>query len=66
MHGSDEVLDIRTFGDITVVQFLRDTLRDQAQLDRIGARLQGLVADEGARKLLLDFENVLFLSSGAL
>lgn len=58
--GAESALDITTVGDVLVIRFRNHRVTEETaeQLDTL--------AQEGHRKLLLDFSNVGFLSSVAL
>lgn len=47
---------------VTVVAFVIESLMNPSELDRIGQAIEALV-DAGARRLVLDFSQVKFLSS---
>jgi anti-sigma B factor antagonist len=59
-------LEVEHIGDVTVVNFLDRKILDEQNIQRIGDQLFGLVDTEGARKVLLNFSNVEYLSSAAL
>jgi anti-anti-sigma factor len=52
--------------DVCVVEFQEHTLLNAATVDRLGGQLNALVDRHGARKLVLDFSAVKFLSSQML
>jgi anti-sigma B factor antagonist len=59
-------LEVEQIGDVTIVNFVDRKILDEQNIQKIGEDLFSLVDDEGARKLLLNFGNVEFLSSAAL
>lgn len=59
-------IDVEDVGDVTVVKFVDKRILDEQNIQLIGEQLFGLVDDDGKRKVLLDFENVEYLSSAAL
>lgn len=59
-------LEISTDGDITVVRFADGKILDASNIEELGAQLFNLVEKENRKKLLLNFQNVEFLSSAAL
>ena len=59
-------LEVEQIGDVTVVNFIDRKILDEQNIQVIGEQLFGLVDEEGCRKLLLNFNNVEFLSSAAL
>jgi anti-sigma B factor antagonist len=59
-------LEVEHIGDVTVVNFLDRKILDEQNIQRIGDQLFGLVDNDGARKVLLNFSNVEYLSSAAL
>ena len=61
-HGRLEVEDV---GDVTVVNFIDEKI-DEQNIQAIGEELFHLVDELGRRKILLDLDNVEYLSSAAL
>jgi len=59
-------LEISEVGDVTVVRFSNSKILDASNIEELGAQLFHLVEDENRQKLLLNFQNVEFLSSAAL
>jgi anti-sigma B factor antagonist len=59
-------LEISTAGDVTVVRFSDGKILDASNIEELGAQLFNLVEKENQQKLLLNFQNVEFLSSAAL
>jgi anti-sigma B factor antagonist len=59
-------LKIETHGDVTVVELADRKILDEANISRIGERLQGLVAKAENTKFVLDFSSVGHMSSSAL
>ena len=57
---------VEEVGDIAVVQFVDKKILDEQNIQMIGDDLFRLVDELGRRKLLLNFENVEFMSSAAL
>ncbi len=53
-------------GDVTVVGFKTHKILDELHVKRFGEELLSLVEEDGKKSVLLDFENVEFLSSAAL
>lgn len=64
--ASHRHLAMTEVGDVAVVRFLDRKILDQANIEELGKELSSLVTQEGRRKLLLNFEDVDFLSSAAL
>lgn len=58
-----EVVDVK---GVTVVRFLERRILDELSIQEIGDELFGLVEQQGKSKILLDFQDVDFLSSAAL
>jgi anti-anti-sigma factor len=50
----------------TVVEFQTPSLKDPAELERIATDLYRLVDEEDHRRIILDFEKVLYLTSQAI
>lgn len=59
-------LEVSEVGDVTVVRFVDRKILDESNIQEMGSELFQLVEDEKRDKLLLNFSNVDFLSSGAL
>ena len=59
-------LSVENVGDVTVVKFDEKKILDEQNIANIGEKLMDLVEKDGARKVLLNFENVDYLSSAAL
>lgn len=59
-------LETTEVGDVTVVRFVDRKILDESNIQQLGNELFRLVEEEKRRKLLLNFSNVEFLSSGAL
>ena len=59
-------LEVEHIGDVTVVHFVDRKILDEQNIQIIGEQLFNLVDEEGAKKLLLNFSNVEYLSSAAL
>src|SRR5690349_13476314 len=62
-HG---LIEIEPLGDTTVVRFTHRTLLDPLAIEAVGARLRGLVREEGRRDLLFNFAKVESLPSAML
>ncbi len=63
---SDQRIDIEEIGAVTVARFLDKKILDEANIDKIGQELFGLVDEDGRTKIILDFALVEYLSSAAL
>ena len=63
LHDRIEVSEV---GDATVVRFVDHKILDEATIQELGAELISLVEKENYKKIILNFENVEFLSSAAL
>ena len=59
-------LEVEDIGDVTVVNFTDKKILDEQNIQIIGEQLFSLVEELGRRKLLLNFNNVEYLSSAAL
>ena len=59
-------LEISEVGDITVVRFADGKILDASNIEELGVQLFNLVETDKRQKLLLNFQNVEFLSSAAL
>ncbi len=63
---SDQRIDIEEVGSVTVARFLDKKILDEANIDKIGQELFGLVDQDGRKQIVLDFSLVEYLSSAAL
>src|SRR4051812_3363337 len=59
-------LEVEDIGDVTGVNFIDRKILDEQNIQIIGEQLFSLVDEVGRRKLLLNFNNVEYLSSAAL
>jgi anti-sigma B factor antagonist len=59
-------LEVEDVGDIAVVNFVDKKILDEQNIQMIGDDLFRLVDELGRRKVLLNFQNVEFMSSAAL
>ena len=59
-------LEVEDVGDIAVVNFVDKKILDEQNIQMIGDDLFRLVDELGRRKILLNFQNVEFMSSAAL
>ncbi len=59
-------LELSTEGSVTVVRFKDQKLLDEIDIQQMGAELNAIVESGEHAKLLLNFEDVGFLSSAAL
>lgn len=63
---ADSSLNVETVGDVTVIGFTADGLSQAAGVEQTARELYAVVEQSGAKKFLVDFANVNFLSSQAL
>jgi anti-sigma B factor antagonist len=63
---SEQRIDIEEVGSVTVARFLDKKILDEANIDKIGQELFGLVEQDGRTQIVLDFSLVEYLSSAAL
>ena len=61
-----ERLTLSTDGNVTVVGFVDQKILDEANIQQLGEELNALASSGDHPNLLLNFENVEFLSSAAL
>ncbi len=66
METKSERLFLEPRGDVTIVSFMDKKILDEANIQEIGDELTRLVTKDHRIKLLLNFENVEYLSSAAL
>ena len=59
-------IKISEVGDVTVVHFQDRKIIDDGSIHEMGEELFALVEQDGRKKILLNFSDVEFLSSGAL
>jgi stage II sporulation protein AA (anti-sigma F factor antagonist) len=65
-HHPEALLEATQNGGVTVVRFTRRTILDPGSIEAVGARLLGLVCEEGRDRLALDFAHVESLTSSML
>jgi anti-sigma B factor antagonist len=65
-QGRRRRIDVVDVGDVCVVKFVDKRILDEQNIQTIGEQLFELVETDGKRKLVLNFENVEYLSSAAL
>lgn len=63
---ANERLQVSTEDDVTVARFTDHKILDEANIQQLGEELSVLAVSGEHKKLLLNFENVEFLSSAAL
>ena len=66
MPADESRLMVQKDGEITIVQFLDHNILDEANIQQIGEELAQVVDRAALPKVLLDFHNVVHLSSAAL
>jgi anti-sigma B factor antagonist len=59
-------LEVEDNGEITIVNFIDRKILDEQNIQKIGEDLFSLVDELGRKKILLNFNNVEYLSSAAL
>ncbi len=59
-------IDATKVGDVTVVTFTDKKILDEAGIQELGAELFSLIERDNRRSIVLNFDNVDFLSSAAL
>jgi anti-sigma B factor antagonist len=59
-------IDVSKVNDVTVVKFVDKKILDEAGIQELGTELFSLVEQDNRRSILLNFDNVDFLSSAAL
>jgi anti-sigma B factor antagonist len=64
--SSHKRIDVSKVGDVTVVKFVDKKILDEAGILELGAELFSLVEHDNRRSIVLNFDNVDFLSSAAL
>ncbi|MFW6158396.1 MAG: STAS domain-containing protein [Planctomycetota bacterium] len=66
MEGNASQLTTAVQNGVTVVHFADTKVIDQRNINQIGAELDEMVDDGGVRKMLINMENVRYLSSAVL
>ena len=66
MPSGHKRIEVDQVDDATVVRFVDRKILDETNIQEIGQELFNLVDEEDARNLVLNFENVEYLSSAAL
>ncbi len=66
MASAPSRLDIEQADGVTVATFKDRRLLDEATIDLVGNQLYSLVDDHGFHKVVLDFNDVEYMSSSAL
>ncbi|MEM9354317.1 MAG: STAS domain-containing protein [Planctomycetota bacterium] len=64
--GSDSRLSVSESAEISVVRFNDQKIIDPAAIEELGLELFALIEKDGRKKIVLNFQNVEFLSSAAL
>ena len=59
-------IDVSKVGDVTVVKFVDKKILDEAGILELGSELFSLIEHDNRRSIVLNFDNVDFLSSAAL
>jgi anti-sigma B factor antagonist len=59
-------IDVSKEGDVTIVRFVDKKILDETGVQELGAELFRLVEHDNRKQILLNFDNVEFLSSAAL
>ncbi|MFM7207242.1 MAG: STAS domain-containing protein [Planctomycetaceae bacterium] len=59
-------IDVSKVNDVTVVRFMDRKILDEAGIQELGAELFSLIEHDNRRSILLNFDQVDFLSSAAL
>ena len=59
-------IEIKHLGDVTIVRFPGKRLKEEKVVEAIGQQLFKLVGEIGPKKTVLDFRNVVLLSSAAI
>jgi len=59
-------IDVSKVGEVTVVKFVDKKILDEAGIQELGAELFSLVEHDNRRSIVINFDNVDFLSSAAL
>ncbi len=59
-------IEVSESANVSVIRFLDQKILDSEAIQELGEELFGLVENDNRKKLVLNFENVEFLSSAAL
>lgn len=61
-----ECIELDSVDDVSVVKFKDQKVTDPARIETLGQELLSLVQDDESEKVVINFENVNFFSSGAI
>ena len=61
-----ECIELQNVEDVAVIKFSDEKVVDPARIEKLGNELLALANEEERQKLLINFENVRFLSSAAI
>lgn len=64
--ASHRRIEVEEVGDVTIARFADKKILDETRIQHIGNQLFGLVDEDKRQKIVLDFDNVEYLSSAAL
>ncbi|WP_152053966.1 STAS domain-containing protein [Tautonia marina] len=65
-QGTRQRLQLETIDDVVVVSFTDNKIVSDEVIQEVGDQLYSLVDEQGHSRLLLNFNNVMYLSSAAL
>jgi anti-sigma B factor antagonist len=65
-QGTRQRLQLETIDDVVVVSLTDARIIEEDVIQEVGEQLYSLVDDQGHSRLLLNFSNVMYLSSAAL
>lgn len=63
---AEQIIQISTDGNVTIVSFVMETITGLSGLEQINERLRSLIADNQPAKIVVDFDGVKFFSSQVL
>ncbi len=66
MSQAPQHLQLETIGEVLVVSFVVSKIVSDEIIQEVGDQLYSLVDDQGHSQILLNFNNVMYLSSAAL
>lgn len=64
--GEDALLDITVQNDVAVVTFRTSRILDQTNVQQLGDELDSLVSDHEFEKIVLNFQNIHYMSSAVM
>jgi anti-anti-sigma factor len=64
--SDDQLLQVTREGEVAVVKFGQSKILDQSHVQQIGEELEALIHDHGFTMVIINFENVSYMSSAVM